>query len=141
MRLKIRELCEKRGIKSAYELSIKANRLNMTTAYRAFNNDVKQFTLATLEALCSALKCTPSDIFGVEVAAKLPEPKILIPSNLVMVEGEKYLSTKEVAERLGRKPRTIIDLFKSGKLERIKRGQENFVAESVLKAFEEKWKN
>jgi DNA-binding Xre family transcriptional regulator len=50
-------------------------------------------------------------------------------------DGDQWLSTKQVAERIGKKPRTVIDLFKSGKLSRIKRGQENFVAESVLKSF------
>ncbi len=65
MELKIRELCDQRGIASAYGLAKKSG-LKMPTAYRAFANDIKQFTIETLEALCRSLDCTPNDIFGVE---------------------------------------------------------------------------
>lgn len=63
MKIRIKELCDKKNIKSAYELAKLAN-LNMPTAYRAFANDIKQFTPETLERLCNALQCTPNDVFG-----------------------------------------------------------------------------
>jgi excisionase family DNA binding protein len=63
MKLQIKEICEAQGIKSAYELA-KRTKLNMPTAYRAFANDIKQFTPQTLEALCDALQTSPNDIFG-----------------------------------------------------------------------------
>jgi DNA-binding Xre family transcriptional regulator len=46
---------------TAYQLQKKAN-LTPPTASRAFNNDVKQFTIETLEKLCAALECTPNEI-------------------------------------------------------------------------------
>ncbi len=159
MELKIKELCDQRGIKSAYALaqavkkagkSDESKALNMPTAYRAFANDIKQFTIETLESLCAALECSPNDIFGVQSAqnkpvavsesvkresVKVAGTKAIDGENYLVIDGENYLSTKQVAERIGRKPRTVIDLFKKGKLDKIKRGQENFVAESVLKSF------
>lgn len=72
MDIKIKELCEMHGIESAYRLA-KESGLNMPTAYRAFANDIKQFTPETLERLCNALQCTPNDIFGYAVGtAKSP---------------------------------------------------------------------
>ncbi|MGA9994939.1 MAG: helix-turn-helix transcriptional regulator [Pyrinomonadaceae bacterium] len=63
MRLKIRinERCKAQGITTAYQLQKKAN-LTPPTASRAFNNEVKQFTIETLEKLCAALGCTPNEI-------------------------------------------------------------------------------
>lgn len=63
MKIRIKELCDTKEIKSAYRLAQVAN-LTMPTAYRAFADDIKQFTPETLERLCNALECTPNDIFG-----------------------------------------------------------------------------
>jgi excisionase family DNA binding protein len=63
MKIQIKEICEGRGISSAYALA-KLTKLNMPTAYRAFANDIKQFTPQTLNALCDGLSCEPNDIFG-----------------------------------------------------------------------------
>lgn len=65
MKIQIKELCEAMEIKSAYRLAQIA-KLTMPTAYRAFDNDIKQFTPETLEKLCKALQCSPNDIFGYE---------------------------------------------------------------------------
>jgi DNA-binding Xre family transcriptional regulator len=62
IKMRIREQCTAQGITTAYQLAEKAG-LTPPTAYRAFNNDIKQLTIATLEKLCAALDCEPSDLF------------------------------------------------------------------------------
>ncbi len=107
MKLQIKEICEAQGIKSAYELA-KRTKLNMPTAYRAFANDIKQFTPQTLKALCDALKCSPNDIFGynepqtvkpqsVKVGAEKPASKPETPQATVSTGG---MTVREVRERL-----------------------------------------
>lgn len=59
--IQINARCKALGITTAYQLQKKAS-LTPPTAYRAFNDDVKQFTIETLEKLCAALECTPNDI-------------------------------------------------------------------------------
>jgi hypothetical protein len=63
----------------------------MPTAYRAFANDIKQFTPQTLEALCDALKCSPNDIFGYN------EPQTVRPQT-VKVDPEKPASKPETPQ-------------------------------------------
>lgn len=60
--IQIRERCEARGIKTAYQLQKAAN-LTPPTAYRAFKNEIKHLTMETLDKLCTALDCQPHMIF------------------------------------------------------------------------------
>jgi DNA-binding Xre family transcriptional regulator len=60
--IRIRERCELRNITTAYQLQKAAN-LTPPTAYRAFNNKIKQVTMETLDKLCTALDCQPHMIF------------------------------------------------------------------------------
>jgi DNA-binding Xre family transcriptional regulator len=107
MKLQIKEICEAQGIKSAYELA-KRTKLNMPTAYRAFANDIKQFTPQTLKALCDALKCSPNDIFGYNepqtVKPQLPKPDARKPAKqpqtLETTASDKRMTTEQVAQRL-----------------------------------------
>jgi DNA-binding Xre family transcriptional regulator len=107
MKLQIKEICEAQGIKSAYELA-KRTKLNMPTAYRAFANDIKQFTPQTLKALCDALKCSPDDIFGYNEPQKVKRPLVPrdtqkpasnseTPKTTVSAKG---MTTGQVAKRL-----------------------------------------
>jgi DNA-binding Xre family transcriptional regulator len=129
MKLQIKEICEAQGIKSAYELA-KRTKLNMPTAYRAFANDIKQFTPQTLKALCDALKCSPNDIFGYNepqtVKPQLPKPDAGKPSKPPQkpktTASDKRMTTEQVAKRLepiaGKvlSNRRILDYVKAGKL-------------------------
>ncbi len=129
MKLRIKEICEAQGIKSAYELA-KLTKLNMPTAYRAFANDIKQFTPQTLKALCDALKCSPDDIFGFDepqtVKPQLPKPDAGKPAKqprtLETTASDKGMTTEQVARRLeplaGKvlSNRRILDYVKLGKL-------------------------
>lgn len=80
MNIRIKEIAEERGFKTAYELS-ERSKLSYPTADRAFNNDIKQFTPDTLEKLCKTLFCTPNDIFGIDAAEEYP-----------LLNGEKTIS-------------------------------------------------
>jgi DNA-binding Xre family transcriptional regulator len=129
MKLRIKEICEVQGIKSAYELA-KRTKLNMPTAYRAFANDIKQFTPQTLKALCDALKCSPNDIFDYNepqtVKPQLSKPDAGKPAEPPQTPkttaSDKGMTTEQVAQRL--KPiagrvlsnRRILDYVKAGKL-------------------------
>jgi DNA-binding Xre family transcriptional regulator len=144
MELKIKELCVRRGIASAYGLAKKSG-LKMPTAYRAFANDIRQFTIETLGALCRALDCTPNDIFGVEPLRKMPDADTAndtksrnatlnnslqsnaalsnaASDNQTVIDGlppideknDMWLTTKQIAEYTNRKPRTVSDFYKQG---------------------------
>jgi excisionase family DNA binding protein len=132
----IRELCEMRGIKSAYELA-KRSKLKMPTAYRAFSNNIKQFTLETLEALCNALDCSPNDIFGVEVVKVEAQKPVREPvTRTAKATGSDLLTTIEVAERLGLSRKRVNDYVTSGELRSVKgKGNHNFISETDLQAF------
>ncbi len=151
MKLQIKEICEAQGIKSAYELA-KRTKLNMPTAYRAFANDIKQFTPQTLKALCDALKCSPNDIFGydelqtlkpqtVKVDTKKPASKPGTPQTTVSAKG---MTTEQVAKRLepiaGKilSNRRILDYVKAGKLKSEQSGNRTarFFSESDYLEFE-----
>lgn len=59
--MRIRERCDAVGIVNASQLADRA-KLTAPTAYRAYNNNIKQLTITTLEKLCNALDCSPGDI-------------------------------------------------------------------------------
>ncbi len=107
MKLQIKEICEAQGIKSAYELA-KRTKLNMPTAYRAFANDIKQFTPQTLKALCDALKCSPNNIFGYNEPQKVKRPLVprdtqkpaTNPETPKTMASAKGMTTEQVAKRL-----------------------------------------
>ncbi len=129
MKLQIKEICEAQGIKSAYELA-KRTKLNMPTAYRAFANDIKQFTPQTLKALCDALKCSPNDIFGYNEPQKVKRPLVPRDTQKPATNSEtpktmlsaKGMTTEQVAKRLAPiagkilSNRRILDYVKAGKL-------------------------
>lgn len=62
LKINIRQVAESRGVKTAYQLQVKAN-LAPSTAARLYRNNITQITLDTLEKLCEGLDCEPSDLF------------------------------------------------------------------------------
>jgi DNA-binding Xre family transcriptional regulator len=62
MKIKIREACENKGIKNAYQLQKKAN-LAPSTAARLYRNEVTQITMETLEKILTTLDCSAGEIF------------------------------------------------------------------------------
>ena len=151
MKLQIKNLCDERGIKSAYELA-KLTKLNMPTAYRAFADDIKQFTPQTLKALCDALQCSPNDIFGYNEPqiVKLQSAKVgtekpaSTPETPQTTASAKGMTTEQVAKKLepiaGKilSNRRILDYVKAGKLKSEQSGNRTarFFSESDYLEFE-----
>ena len=61
----INEICQKRGIETAYQLQ-KAMNIHPTPAYALFNDNVKMISLETLDKLCRVLKTTPAKLITYE---------------------------------------------------------------------------
>ena len=148
MKLQIKELCIAKGITSPYKLA-KELKLSMPTAYRAFANEIKQFTPETLEILCKGLKCSPNEIFGyIELRNKKPqsiqleaEKPASTPETPIKAASSEGLTVGEVAKRLGVEPGTVRDFINGeirskGKLKATKgKGNEYFVGEADLQEF------
>ncbi len=65
IKINIREIAEKKGIKTAYQLQKKA-KLSPSNASRLFNNNIVQISVDTLAKLCDVLDCEPSDLFVIK---------------------------------------------------------------------------
>ncbi len=115
MEIRIKELCETKEIESAYRLAQMAN-LTMPTAYRAFANDIKQFTPETLEKLCKALECAPNDIFGYAPKA----------------ESKSLLSVRTAAEKLSVSESKIRAMIADGSLPSERIGGSRWINEKDL---------
>lgn len=61
----INEMCQKRGITTAYQLQ-KAMGIHPTPAYALFNDNVKMISLDSLDKLCKVLKATPAKLITFE---------------------------------------------------------------------------
>ena len=61
----IREMAEKRGLTTAYQLQ-KATGVQPTVAAKWFKNDLKMIGIESLDRLCVALKCKPNDLLKYE---------------------------------------------------------------------------
>lgn len=57
----IREMAEKRGITTAYQLQKLLN-VSPSLAAKWWRNDMKMIGIDTLDSLCRMLKCKPNDI-------------------------------------------------------------------------------
>jgi DNA-binding Xre family transcriptional regulator len=60
--IRIREQCEARGVKTAYQLQ-KVAGLSPSTAARFFRNEVTKVTMDALGKLCDALDCDAGVLF------------------------------------------------------------------------------
>jgi DNA-binding Xre family transcriptional regulator len=69
IQVRIREMCERRGIDTPYRLQIEAG-LTPTLASSLFHHTFKQLSMATLNRLCMELRCQPAQLLHFE-----PDPK------------------------------------------------------------------
>ena len=60
--LTVKEVAEKEGIKSAYELSNKAA-IPLASAYRLWNGTARMIGLDTIDRLCNTLHVKPGQLF------------------------------------------------------------------------------
>ena len=63
--LKIREIAQNRGIKTAYQLQ-KITGAQPTVAAKWYRNEIKSISFDTLNLLCNALGCTPNELLAYE---------------------------------------------------------------------------
>jgi DNA-binding Xre family transcriptional regulator len=61
--LKIREVAERNGITTAYQLQ-KAAQLHPGHAAKLWKGDAEMIGLKTIDTLCEALHCEPGDLFA-----------------------------------------------------------------------------
>lgn len=67
IKIQIREMTEKRGITTAYQLRV-ALGVSPTLATRLWNGEFTQIGIKTLDRLCRVLKCQPDKLLRHEVA-------------------------------------------------------------------------
>jgi putative transcriptional regulator len=65
IQVKIQEMCERRGINTAYQLQRDAG-LAPSLAASLYNHRFSQISLETLDKLCRALKCQPGQLLHYE---------------------------------------------------------------------------
>ncbi len=135
----IEEMAVRKGIKTAYQLQ-KVMNLQPSQAAKLYRNNLKMIGLDTLDSLCEALDCMPSDLLvyspgKVKAEKPVKSPVIAQKEASGNESSTDLLSTSEVAERLGLNERTIRDNYKSGRLPFTKIGSKNFVKESDFEIF------
>jgi DNA-binding Xre family transcriptional regulator/predicted DNA-binding transcriptional regulator AlpA len=136
IKVNIGEVATERGIKTAYQLQ-KLMNLPPALASKWYRNDLKMIGIESLNSLCEALDCLPSDLLvyssGREKVEK-PARKPKAVKTMASVEG--LLNTNQVAERLGLSRKRVNDYINDGKLKAVKKKQNhNFVSESDLQEF------
>jgi DNA-binding Xre family transcriptional regulator len=167
IKIKIKEIAQKNKITTAYQLQKKLG-IQPSLAAKWYRNDLKMIGFDSLNTLCKAFNCLPSDIL-IYVAdedvvrisntesskaqlsnaessnTKLNNSKSSIPdySNIPDLpvlddKNDMWLSTKDVGEFTNRDERTARDFYKQG-LKRTKtKNKGSFVKFSDLTLF---WNN
>ncbi len=140
IKLSIKEMAIKQGIKTAYQLQKRMN-LQPSQAAKLYRNDLKMIGLDTLDNLCKCLDCEPSDILKYSsgrakarnTVTELPNAKESITSN---DDSSDLLTTKQVAAELGLSRKRINDFIVSGELKAVKGKQNhNFVSVAEFERF------
>jgi len=72
IRLRIREIAEKRGINSAWEFQNVLGIKSPDTAASLWHGRNEKIALATLDALCEKLNCKPNDLLEFKRTTKAP---------------------------------------------------------------------
>jgi DNA-binding Xre family transcriptional regulator len=167
IKVKIKEIAEKNGVTTAYQLQ-KTLGIQPSLAAKWYRNDLKMIGIESLNILCAAFKCLPSDILiyvaDEDVAqisntessnakssnaessnTKLDNSKSSIAdySNIPDLpalddKNDMWLSTKDVGEFTNRDERTVRDFYKQGLTRKKTKSKGSFVKLSDLTAF---WNN
>jgi putative transcriptional regulator len=136
IKVNIKQIAQRQGIKTAYQLQ-KLMSLQPSVASRLFNNKLTMISFGTLDKLCNALDCEPSDLIiytSDKPRTKKPttEPQAIKPTGT----DNELLTTIEVAERLGLSRKRVNDYITLGQLPATKGKQgHNFISESDLEKF------
>jgi DNA-binding Xre family transcriptional regulator len=100
IKVKIKELAEKNGVTTAYQLQKKLN-IQPSLAAKWYRNDLKMIGIESLNSLCAAFKCLPSDILIYVADADMAqisntESTNVKPSNAESSNTELYNALSEI---------------------------------------------
>ncbi len=136
----IKEMAVKKGIKTAYQLQ-KIMNLQPSQAAKLYRNDLKMIGLDTLNNLCDALNCMPSDLLvyspgRVKAEKPVKSPVIAQKAASSNDSNNDLLSTNQIAAELGLSRKRVNDFIVSGDLKAVKGKQNhNFVSVAEFKRF------
>jgi DNA-binding Xre family transcriptional regulator len=136
----IKEMAVKKGIKTAYQLQ-KTMNLQPSQAAKLYRNDLKMIGLDTLNNLCDALDCMPSDLLvyspGRVKAEKPVKSPVIAPKVASSNDSNSdLLSTNQIAAELGLSRKRVNDFIVSGDLKAVKGKQNhNFVSRGEFERF------
>lgn len=145
IKVNIKDVAIKRGITTAYQLQ-KLMQLQPSIAYKWYKNDLKMIGIESLNSLCEALDCEPSELLvytpsEINEKKSITEPrkvKELVNNSSLPITNQvvEHLTTNQVAERLNLSRKRINDFIISGELKSVKGKQNhNFISESDLQEF------
>jgi excisionase family DNA binding protein len=136
IKVNIKEIATKKGIKTAYQLQ-KLMNLQPSIAYKWYSNDLKMIGIESLDSLCKALDCLPSDLLVYSSGrGKVKKPARKPEAVKTTASDSDLLTTIQVAERLGLSRKRINDYIVSGELKAVKgKGNQNFISEFDLQEF------
>ncbi len=151
----IRQIAEKNGITTAYQLQKLLN-IQPSLAAKWYRNDLKMIGFDSLNTLCKAFNCLPSDLI---VYAVDDDAQAVFANNAKLGNAESnntktsntqtskalelpvldaktdyWMATKHIAEVVGRETRTVRDFYKQG-LPFTKTSKGNFVKFSDYSIF------
>jgi DNA-binding Xre family transcriptional regulator/DNA-binding XRE family transcriptional regulator len=158
IKFKIDTVAKRRGIKNAYGLQEEL-KCSPTLAARLWKNSFKQIGIETIERLCDLFDCVPQDLFDYEPKnkpaadikpASKGEPlksvvrektaKTKLP---VLPDGDAWITTEEIAERLGLSKKSVTDYINKKNLPSWQAAKRtpHYVKESDYPAFEAYYRN
>jgi DNA-binding Xre family transcriptional regulator len=136
----IKEMAIRKGIKTAYQLQ-KAMNLQPSQAAKLYRNNLKMIGLDTLDSLCAALDCMPSDLLVYSPGRVKAEKSVKLPVIAQKVasgsgSNRDLLSTNQIAAELGLSRKRVNDFIVSGDLKAVKGKQNhNFVSAAEFERF------
>ncbi len=140
IKISIREMAIKKGITTAYQLQKKMN-LQPSMAAKWFKNDLKMIGIESLNSLCEALDCEPSDILKYTPSKgkkekTVKQAAIAEKSTISNDSNPELLTPKQFGDEIGLSRKRINDYIGSGVLKATKGKQKhNFISRAEADRF------
>ncbi len=140
IKVSIKEIAIKNGIKTAYQLQ-KLMNLQPSMAAKWFKNDLKMIGIESLNSLCEALDCEPSDIL--KYTPSKGKAKNTVKLSAIAEKGTissdsnpGFITTNQLADETGLSRKRINDFIVSGELKATKGKQKhNFISREEADRF------
>ncbi len=140
IKVSIKEIAIKNDIKTAYQLQ-KLMNLQPSMAAKWFKNDLKMIGIESLNKLCEALGCEPSDIL--KYTPSKGKAKNTVKSSAIAEKGTissdsnpDFITTNQLADETGLSRKRINDFIVSGELKATKGKQKhNFISREEADRF------